>query len=363
MRHRDLFSGIGGFALAAQWVWGKLHHLVSFCEKDSFCQRVLAKNFPGIPCYDDIHTFTGGKDGTIDLLTAGFPCQPMSVAGKRGGVQDDRYLWPETLRVIQEDQPRWVIGENVFGLVSMVQQQSSTHMESHTLVRHKNCDVYEAIYTQQEYMLLESLCQDLETEGYDVQPFVIPACAVNAPHRRDRVWIVAYNEGQFNGENYPESLQRQVQQFGIGACTTDVADPDRSEWRTDDPRRGNNQGRDVSDGIQCREEISSRSGLRSQETLAYATQHLPYWGRASRTPRGSQFTNGYSNVSHTSSTGSQKWQQQWQSEPAVGRVAHGIPHRVDRLRGLGNAIVPHLAAVIMNGIREIEESLSEVMSC
>ncbi|MBX6424169.1 DNA (cytosine-5-)-methyltransferase (plasmid) [Thermosulfurimonas sp. F29] len=161
MRHLDLFSGIGGFALAARWVWGKAHRVLAFVEIDPFCQEVLRKHFPGVPIHDDIRTFKATHlVGRVDLLTGGWPCQPFSHAGKRRGKADDRYLWPEMRRIIEECRPRWVVGENVAGIINLA---------------------------------LDDVLSDLEALGYEAWPIVVPACAVNAPHRRDRVWIVAYN--------------------------------------------------------------------------------------------------------------------------------------------------------------------------
>lgn len=195
MIHLDLFSGIGGFALAASWVWGQDHNIHSFVEIDKFCQKVLKKHWPDVPIHDDIRTYK--HDGTpIDLLTGGFPCQPFSVAGKRRGKEDDRFLWPEMLRVISEVQPTWVIAENVGGLI-----------------------------TQESGVVFENCCSDLEKEGYEVQPFIIPACAVNAPHRRDRVWIV----GHLHGSERYERQVRQIQGSEQGPYATridgDVAYP------------------------------------------------------------------------------------------------------------------------------------------
>lgn len=190
MRHLDLFSGIGGFAYAIDQVWDNVEHL--FCDNNLFCQKVLAKHWPESKIYEDIRTFTdsisneyrpitrkipkesslpkvsGEKmvtrriGGAVSLLTGGFPCQPFSQAGKRKGKDDDRYLWPEMLRIIREFKPTWVIAENVRGLLTI-----------------------------EGGLVFEQVCLDLEAEGYEVQPFIIPAVAVNAPHRRDRVWIIA----------------------------------------------------------------------------------------------------------------------------------------------------------------------------
>ena len=160
MKHLDLFSGIGGFALAVEAVWPEAEHI--FCEIDTYCQQVLKKHFPNSPIYGDIKNLSQDF-GTIDLLTGGFPCQPFSSAGKQRAQADDRHLWPEMLRVIRETKPTWILGENVAGIINLA---------------------------------LEQVCLDLEAEGYEVQPFVIPACAVNAPHRRDRVWIIAHRKGE-----------------------------------------------------------------------------------------------------------------------------------------------------------------------
>jgi len=161
MKHIGLFEGIGGFSLAARWAgW----ETIAWCEWNEFGQRVLRHHFPEAIGHGDITKtdFTPYAD-TIDILTGGFPCQPYSLAGKRKGKDDERHLWPEMLRAIREIRPRWVVGENVFGLVNW----------SGGLVFHE-------------------VQTDLEAAGYEVWPYVLPAAAVNAPHRRDRIWFVAY---------------------------------------------------------------------------------------------------------------------------------------------------------------------------
>lgn len=162
MKHLGLFEGIGGFSLAARNVgW----ETVAWCEWNEFGQKVLRHHFPEAEGYGDI-TKTNFKKyaNTIDIITGGFPCQPYSTAGKRKGKEDERHLWPEMLRIIREVQPRWVVGENVLGLVNW----------SDGLVFHE-------------------VQSDLEAEGYEVWAYVLPAAAVNAPHRRDRVWFVAHS--------------------------------------------------------------------------------------------------------------------------------------------------------------------------
>lgn len=161
MNHGSLFSGIGGFDLAAEWMgWNNLFH----CEWNPFGQKVLKHYWPEAESFNDItKTDFTRYANRIQILTGGFPCQPYSSAGKRKGKDDERHLWPEMLRAIREIRPRWVVGENVLGLVNW----------SGGLVFHE-------------------VQADLEAQGYQVQPFLLPAAAVNAPHRRDRIWFIAY---------------------------------------------------------------------------------------------------------------------------------------------------------------------------
>lgn len=188
MKHISLFSGIGGFDLASEWMgWENIAH----CEWNPFGQTILKYLWPKAISYEDITKtdFTIHR-GNIDILTGGFPCQPFSSAGNRKGKDDDRYLWPEMLRVINEVKPTWVVGENVAGLISMVQPETiETYMESQTdLLEEGNQEI---ITEHQEYVI-ETICRDLEQIGYEVQPIVIPACATGAPHRRDRIWFTAF---------------------------------------------------------------------------------------------------------------------------------------------------------------------------
>ena len=185
MTHASLFSGIGGAEIAASWLgWENLFH----CEINPFGRRVLEYWYPNSTSYEDITQtdFTPWR-GRIDVLTGGFPCQPFSLAGSRKGAEDDRYLWPQMLRAIREIQPRWVVGENVAGILTMVQPGEEVEMGSGSALFDEN-----HLYRTEQQYVIETVCQDLEREGYSVQPFVIPACAVGAPHRRDRVWIIAH---------------------------------------------------------------------------------------------------------------------------------------------------------------------------
>ncbi len=199
MKHIDLFSGIGGFALAVDTVWPKSEHI--FCDYDKFCQQVLRKHWPKSKIYEDIKTFADTRSeeqrglpkgsweslpeawSSCDIITGGFPCQPFSAAGKRLGTADDRHLWPEMFRIIRTFKPTWVIAENVRGLA-----------------------------TWNEGMILEQVCADLESQGYEVQPLIIPAVALNAPHRRDRIWFIAYRAGERSDNGERNGEERQILQ-------------------------------------------------------------------------------------------------------------------------------------------------------
>lgn len=187
--HLDLFSGIGGFALAAQWAGFKT---MAFCEINTFCRNVLKKHWPDVLKYMDIRDLSNPDH--VDLLTAGFPCQPFSVAGKKKGNKDDRYLWPEVYRVVKKSKPKWIVLENVPGIISM----------------------------------LDPILEDLEREGYPWETYLIPASAIGSPHKRERIWIVANSNGfrcnygfdngkersfQNDGQQYMASLHSEWSQF------------------------------------------------------------------------------------------------------------------------------------------------------
>lgn len=223
MNHASLFSGIGGFDLAARWMgWENAFH----CEINEFCTRILKHHFPDAEHYNDITKtdFTKWR-GRIDVLSGGFPCQPFSLAGRRKGADDDRYLWPQMLRAVREIRPAWVVGENVAGILSMVQPGEEVEMGSEASL-FGEADRKRVLLRQQ--YVTETVCRDLEGEGYSVQPFVIPACAVGAPHRRDRIWFVAHRT-----DAGAEILQcgRQDGVCAVGPATH--ADIDRCRERED----------------------------------------------------------------------------------------------------------------------------------
>lgn len=225
MTHASLFSGIGAAELAARWLgWDNLFH----CEVDGFCNRILNYWFPESKAYEDIREtdFTPWR-GRVDVLTGGFPCQPFSVAGSRKGAEDDRYLFPEMLRAVSEIRPSWVVGENVAGLITMVQHGSEAQVAAETDMFGKNI-----VYRKKERYVLFDIISSLEGLGYEVQPFVIPACAVGAPHRRDRIWIVAHRTDT-RSEN---QQKRTVVADTVG--TTPHADCDRLRFRSGQPLFG-----------------------------------------------------------------------------------------------------------------------------
>ena len=271
LSHGSLFSGIGGFDLAAQWMgWTNVFQ----CEKDDWCRKVLAKNFPQTERFADIKEFDATKyNGAIDIISGGFPCQPFSVAGKRKGKEDDRYLWEEMLRVIGEVEPTYVVGENVTGIIGLA---------------------------------LDTVLSDLEAQGYTTETFIIPACGKNAWHRRDRVWIVAY----------ANSIGRQDEQKENGKSICN------GEWNNPIEKQGREQQ-------QCRTGKSS-SVFANTDNTGCEEQRKPITdGKELFAPKCSSW---------------------WQTEPAVGRVVDGLPNRVDRLKGLGNAIVPQVAYEIFYAI-------------
>lgn len=190
MKHASLFSGIGGPEIAAAMIgWENVFH----CEINPFCRQILEYWFPKSESYSNIYDTDFKKwQGKIDVLTGGFPCQPFSLAGKRRGSQDNRYLWPQFMRVISEIQPTWIIGENVAGILSMVESVQTTEMDSQANLFNTDNRIYR--YSSKQTFTIERVCTDLEELGYAVQPILIPACAVGAPHRRDRVFIIAHAE-------------------------------------------------------------------------------------------------------------------------------------------------------------------------
>ena len=204
MRLLDLFSGIGGFSYAAEKLVGG-YETVAFCEQDEFCQQVLRKHWKDVPIYDDVRTIDATRLGTIDIVAGGFPCQAVSQAGLQKATEDDRWLWDEMLRIIQDCKPKWVIGENVVGLININQG-----------------------------ILFEQVQTDLEKEGYSVQSVVIPAASKNAPHRRDRVWIIAHsNINSQSNESVNEKWLGDVSNTNNTRNRTSKTNIDREQQTTE----------------------------------------------------------------------------------------------------------------------------------
>ena len=221
MQHLGLFEGIGGFSLAARWAGWQTPVMV---EWNPYCQAVLKKNFPDATIFGDIKQFDGRPyAGQIDIITGGFPCQPFSHAGKRAGTDDDRYLWPEMLRVIQEVKPAWVVGENVAGLLTMDGGR-----------------------------VFAGILADLENAGYRTEIFVIPALSVGAPHLRNRVWVVANSYGhlhsgkitrgqrQASGISETNRAKHSTTRMPCGANSRDTPDANKPGLEKRKGQRGNN---------------------------------------------------------------------------------------------------------------------------
>lgn len=330
----DLFSGIGGFSLGLESTGG--FETAWFCEANEYCRQILRRHWPNVPIFPDIKEFNFNNAESVDLICGGFPCQPFSVAGGRKGTDDDRYLWPQMLGVIKAYRPTWVIAENVAGLTSMGVEAGKPEVESRTFTRFPDYDYYEAVYTRQEIMLLNNVCESIEKEGYAVQPLIIPACAVDAPHRRDRLWILAH----------AESNRRRKNEQGLSVRRTDF----------------NRRCEDVANAEIIKGDVRENGGYHSKGAILRETGGSRSNVADPRRTRRQEFNfaditkgPGYCAGGVDSSWCS------WTPEPGVGRVANGIPDRVDRLRSLGNAVVPQVVNQIGLAILEVENALSACM--
>jgi len=340
MIHYDLFSGIGGFAYAIDQVYGKENTKHIFVENDPFCQAVLRKHWSDSEIHGDIRGFVADTErqrphseknkqkleskrgdklrieqSRNTILTGGFPCQPFSQAGVRKGTADDRYLWPEMFRVISEARPKWVIAENVVGLLTI-----------------------------QNGLVFEQVCTDLESQDYEVQAFIIPACAVGAPHRRDRVWIVAHS--QRRGER-----SKQSKGSGAGQSETKIGNGDSNASNTTGGQsweQTKQEGREDTGGgdTNAQNPIGKRSGRRSKN--------------------GRQVLERQSPEVQDQRPNSESWERSWQEvafATCYDGVDDGLPrqmdgvaisgarHRKERLKSCGNAIVPQVAIKIIEAIK------------
>ena len=354
MTHGSLFSGIGGFDIAAAWAgWEN----VFACEIDPFCQKVLKYHFPKSTLYENIRTtdFTVWR-GRIDVLSGGFPCQPFSTAGKRKGTEDDRYLWPEMLRTIREISPRWVVGENVLGIVNW-----------------NGGMVFEQVYA------------DLEIEGYEVQPYVLPACGVGAPHQRQRTWFVAHRT-----DAGPESMQKRedgIHEFRNAADSESVENNRRGQSGFYTESAGACYEGIVTD-TSCNEYSSRGQGKETERSGRRNPEQPEEWRKppqqsvgcngflriaphANRAElqRGKQYR-GVEGTGEIEDKGGQpcrpicgKWEKFPTQSPVCGRD-DGIPGELDgitlpswrreSLKAYGNAVVPLVPLQIFNAINQYE---------
>ena len=325
--HLDLFSGLGGFALAARWTgWTT----VAFSETDPYANRILKKHWPDVANLGDITHCADWPFIECDLITGGFPCQPHSLAGKRRGAADDRALWPFMRAVIARSRPAWVVAENVPGIRTVEQPGLSFDLgaiEGAFQAQLQNRSRFWPTIEAWSDLQLHLVAEDLQTLGYAVHPLVVPACGVDARHRRDRVWVVAHAHHERRnaatldrkpashdcGQAQPENQAEQPGGSPVLADASRLQSGWPEQW-TERQRAG-----------QCREQSALSDAGRS--LLEKSQGEQPFQPEAPAS---------------------------WLPEPDVGRVADGIPHRVDRLRCLGNAIVPKVAAVLLGSIAEIE---------
>ena len=305
LTHLSLFSGIGGLDLAAEMAGIET---VGQCEWADFQTKILEKHWPNVPKWRDIRTLTADsfyeKTGlrTVDIVSGGFPCQPFSLAGKRVGKDDDRYLWPEMLRVIRELRPSWVIGENVPGIVNLA---------------------------------LDTVLSDLENEGYSAQAFIIPACGVDAPHKRERVAIVAYAVNRSSIVCRDGKLPDSSEDAGKGNDNGRGTEGTIQGERRPDESRVDRMDDGISEGIHSASPDSDCKYIQgSLNTEIYRGGVLP---RESSRIIGSQ----------------SPWQN-WMDEPRIPRVVDGVSNRVDRIKSLGNAVVPQQFYIFFKLIADIE---------
>jgi len=304
MRHGSLFSGIGGWNIASDEMgWETVFN----CEIDPFGQRVLKYYWPKAKLYGDIKKTDFSKwRGKIDIITNSFPCQGFSVAGKRKGTEDNRYLWPESLRAIKEIQPTWVVSENVHGIINI-----------------------------EKGMVFEQVHTDLEAAGYEVFTYVLPACAVNAPHRRDRVWFVAYNSNaRIKGMRKEKD---EVYESSITSNTTNTNKQRHGICKEQQERTTGRSGSGVNkSGITANTKSEGRKGSNIiEKSIRFKPGTWDNWPTTEPTIRG--------------------------RDDGIFSRLDGITFsrwRNESIKGFGNAIVPQIAFQLFKAIESIHEKES-----
>ncbi|MFA6048239.1 MAG: DNA cytosine methyltransferase [Parcubacteria group bacterium] len=382
MKHLDLFSGIGGFALAIDTVWPNSEHI--FCDNDKFCQQVLKKHWPNSKIYEDIREITrqgitsdtdwgrhihgqskkqsakvydkaqresvaGIQSSSLcDIITGGFPCQPFSAAGKRRGTEDNRHLWPEMFRVIQLAKPTWVIAENVRGLLTI------------------------------GGLVFEQVCLDLESADYEVQPFIIPAVGVNAPHRRDRIWFVAHRKNERGGGRASQECGNEERKLESSECQGREV---RSESQrcagqpndTDTTSNGQQRKREaikIEKGHATRPEQIRKLEGRFERPYSDATDSESEGGKCRERRERRELAQLQEKLLGWNCA--REWDKNWlEVATELCGVDDGLPveldgfklskagHRTQRLKSLGNAIVPQVAIQIMKAIKQHEQQSAD----
>lgn len=375
LRHVDLCSGIGGFSLG--FSWAELSKTIMFCDTEEWCRKILAKNFNNVPIAKDVKELANDPERLVpnhDILTCGYPCQPFSVAGLRKGEEDDRHIWPFLFKIIARKRPSWVVCENVYGHVALG---------------------------------LDKVLTDLESQGYATRTFIVPACSKNAHHRRDRLWLICKNVGdstsgrrgkfRVSGEEIGNAESEEAQSIRPSSTRTIMGDTQHNGSSSTEIRGSNEEdARWSQKGEIQTKQSEGASGRANHETMAYSKclgweQRSEIQGEFDREESSDQLdfsserrtrSRSGSHVADTKSEGLQGWDLNttiseggskesqlgnessrvytdegiWFAEPNVGRVAHGISKRMDRLKGLGNAIVPQLAMQIGLAIKKEIES-------
>jgi len=407
----SLFSGIGGIDLGFERAGMTCAWQV---EIDDYCNKVLAKHWPNVARYRDAREVGKHNLQSVDVIVGGFPCQPHSVAGKQRGAADDRNLWPEYLRIVTELRPTWVVGENVPGITNTEFESVLLGVEDKTILRKQDSDYYRRIYTLQKNLFLDKVCHDLKSIGYEITVLEIPAVAFDANHLRYRIFVVAYSassrsrgksrdalhERRATRESWREGLQETTGRkdgVAIGDNQPTSQDVAHAESGRIDRISGNNSG------TRCEKLRTQEVGRQSNgggEDVAHAqgpgarNERQNGGSRSGKvdapddtscTCRGNDRPGNGQAMAHSERKSSAGWthgiergqrsqeesarhgrqrggvkDDRWPVEPNVGRVAHGVPNRVDRLRGLGNAVVPQVAeflAGLIVAASEVDEVL------